>query len=64
MEASGFGARHQNLHERLRGAGVLPTLQRLAIGEVLLARPVRTTAGGAVSKLLRHGLMSSPPRRV
>ena len=44
MESSAFGARHQSLHERLRGAGVLPTLQRLAIGEVLLARPVHMTA--------------------
>ncbi len=32
------------LYERLREAGVLPTLQRLAIGEVLLRGPVHMTA--------------------
>lgn len=32
------------LYERLRRAGVAPTLQRLAIGAILLQRPVHMTA--------------------
>jgi Fur family iron response transcriptional regulator len=34
----------RDLQQRLRGAGVLPTLQRMAVASVMLARPVHLTA--------------------
>lgn len=38
-----------SLHQRLRDAGVLPTLQRLAIGAVLLQCPTHMTAEQVLS---------------
>ena len=38
-----------DLQQRLRSAGVLPTLQRMAVASVMLARPVHLTAEQVLS---------------
>lgn len=40
---------NQDLHRRLRDAGILPTLQRMAVAEALLRRPVHMTAEQALA---------------
>ena len=42
------------VYERLQVAGVLPTLQRLAIGAVLLQRPVHMTAEQVLAAARTH----------
>lgn len=51
-----------SLYERLHAAGVLPTLQRLAIGEVLLARPVHMTAEQVLAAARERLAASRAPR--